>query len=229
MDEDHWQGELWLARDFCLLLGANGDTRAHAHYAHQAVLNPERPLRMTLGGTAVSGHVLLIESGQRHAFDEAGQPMLAVYAEPLAFSLDTLRAVLADIDTVSAANLPAVAALMQAAPRQPLDPRIATALRALDASLEEKISATDLARQASLSLSQLERLFGQQVLLSVRRLVLWRRLRLALSLAMGGESLTVAAHAAGFADAAHFSRTVRSTFGVRADQTLAHLRLRVLD
>ncbi|MCY1385180.1 Helix-turn-helix domain protein [compost metagenome] len=86
-----------------------------------------------------------------------------------------------------------------------------------------------VARQACLSLSQLERLFGEQVGLSVRRLVLWRRLRLALALAMAGEPLTHAAHAAGFADAAHFSRTVRSTFGVRADRTLRHLQPRLLE
>ena len=51
----------------------------------------------------------------------------------------------------------------------------------------------------------------------------------ALALAMAGEPLTHAAHAAGFADAAHFSRTVRSTFGVRADRTLRNLQLRLLE
>ncbi|ENK9658868.1 TPA: helix-turn-helix domain-containing protein, partial [Pseudomonas aeruginosa] len=82
-----------------------------------------------------------------------------------------------------------------------------------------------LARSASLSLSQLERLFAVQVGLSVRRLVLWRRLYLAFALALQGRSLTEAAHHAGFADAAHLSRSVRSLLGIRAGLSLPHLRL----
>ena len=65
--------------------------------------------------------------------------------------------------------------------------------------------------------------------LSVRRLVLWQRLRVALQLALGGSSLTEAATCAGFADSAHLSRSVRQQFGIRADRTLRHLRLRLLD
>ena len=62
----------------------------------------------------------------------------------------------------------------------------------------------------------------------MRRLVLWQRLRQALRLAMAGESLTNAAIAAGFADSAHFSRSVRKQFGIRADLTLRQLTLRLL-
>ena len=98
----------------------------------------------------------------------------------------------------------------------------------MDGLLLDKVNAVTLAAQVSLSLSQLERLFGEQVGLSVRRLVLWRRLRLALAIALAGNSLTDAAHAAGFADSAHFSRTVRSMFGIRA-QSLRHLRMHLLD
>ena len=114
MTERHWQGEVWLARDHALFAGVNGDTREHAHYAHQLLL-AETPL--------------------------------------------------------------------------------------------------------------LERLFAVQVGLSVRRLVLWRRLYLAFALALQGRSLTEAAHHAGFADAAHLSRSVRSLLGIRAGLSLPHLRL----
>lgn len=224
MTEFPWQGALWLARDFCLISGSGGATRPHAHYAHQVLLALDEPLRLLVEGQPVSGRMLLVESMRLHALVDASQPMVAVYAEPLAFSLDNLRTALDH----AGPDLQVLAERLLAAPRQVLDPRIAKALQAVDALLAEKVSAAALAQQACLSLSQLERLFGEQVGLSVRRLVLWRRLRLALALAMAGEPLTHAAHAAGFADAAHFSRTVRSTFGVRADHTLRHLRLRLL-
>src|SRR5690606_16335747 len=171
------------------------------------------------------GRCLLVESQLSHAFDDARQPLLAVYAEPLAFAPEALRAAVAACE----ASLPALARRMAALPRRPLDPRLQRALDAVDGQLAGKVSALELARQANLSLSQLERLFGQQIGLSVRRLVLWRRLHRALALALQGRSLTQAAHDAGFADSAHLSRSVRSLFGIRADLSLPHLRLRLLD
>ena len=103
------------------------------------------------------------------------------------------------------------------------------ALEQIDALLSGKVSAAAVAEAAHLSLSQLERLFSAQLGLPVRRLVLWRRLRLAIRFILLGSTLTDAAHGAGFADAAHFSRTMRSLFGVRADRSLRRLDVKLLD
>jgi AraC family transcriptional regulator len=48
----------------------------------------------------------------------------------------------------------------------------------------------------------------------LRTYLLWRRLLHVWTLLMGGETLSAAAHAAGFADAAHLSRTARTMFGL---------------
>ena len=223
--QQKWQGALWLARDYGLFAGLSGHTALHAHYAHQAMLARDAPLHVVVANQVLSAPFVLIESLQRHAFVEANQPLVAVYAEPLAFDTLDLRAALAE----APADLETLAARMARVERRVLDPRVEQALRALDRRLQGKVDAADLAREVSLSLSQLQRLFGSQVGLSVRRLVLWRRLRLALRLALEGARLTEAAHAAGFADSAHFSRTVRSMFGIRADHSLRNLQLRLLD
>ncbi|HCE5848812.1 TPA: helix-turn-helix domain-containing protein, partial [Pseudomonas aeruginosa] len=157
---------------------------------------------------------------QAHRVD-ASQPLLALYAEPLAFDSDDLRQLLEDAPGDPEALLGRLARL----PRRRLDRRVEKALAALDEQLAARVEAERLARSASLSLSQLERLFAVQVGLSVRRLVLWRRLYLAFALALQGRSLTEAAHHAGFADAAHLSRSVRSLLGIRAGLSLPHLRL----
>ena len=172
MIESPWQGALWMARDFCLLDGVAGSARPHAHYAHQALLAKATPLRLTLEEEPCGGRFLLVESMRAHAIEDSSQDVVAVYAEPLAFSPATLRQMLAD----APADLEALAGLLLAAPRQRLDLRIAKALATVDALLEEKVSAAALAKRACLSLSQLERLFSDQVGLSVRRLVLWRRM-----------------------------------------------------
>jgi AraC-like DNA-binding protein len=48
----------------------------------------------------------------------------------------------------------------------------------------------------------------------LRTYVLWRRLLHVWTLLMAGETLSTAAHAAGFADSAHLSRTARTMFGL---------------
>ena len=53
--------------------------------------------------------------------------------------------------------------------------------------------------------------------LPFRTYVLWRRLMKAVEIRAAGESLTEAAHQAGFSDSAHFSRTFLRMFGVPAD------------
>src|SRR5690606_30495301 len=148
-----------------LFAGESGHTRVHRHYAHQAMLALAEPLRLRVEGELLSGRCLLVESQLSHAFDDARQPLLAVYAEPLAFAPEALRAAVAACE----ASLPALARRMAALPRRPLDPRLQRALDAVDGQLAGKVSALELARQANLSLSQLERLFGQQIGLSVRR------------------------------------------------------------
>lgn len=219
-----WQGRLWLANDYCLLDGCAGDTQAHAHYAHQLMLGQGGELRLRVADQLLQGPRLLVPSMQQHAFIEPGQPMLALYAEPLSFRLEQLQAWLHEAPT----QPQALVEHLRHWPRPVLDGRVEQALHGIDTLLQEKIDAADLASQVRLSLSQLERLFGDQVGLSIRRLVLWRRLRLALAMVLRGSNLTEAAHAANFADSAHFSRTVRSMFGIQA-RALRNLQVQLLD
>ena len=62
-------------------------------------------------------------------------------------------------------------------------------------------------RIAHLSESRLQHLFREQVGVPIRRYLLWHRYLTALSLLADGASVTRAAHAAGFADSAHLTRT----------------------
>ncbi|WP_371358843.1 hypothetical protein, partial [Salmonella sp. E393-2] len=84
----------------------------------------------------------------------------------LAFDSDDLRQLLEDAPGEPEALLGRLARL----PRRRLDRRVERALAALDEQLAARVEAERLARSASLSLSQLERLFAVQVGLSVRRL-----------------------------------------------------------
>lgn len=212
-----WSGRLWLGRDYGLIVGELGRTAPHAHYAHQLMFCPGAPITVSLGGQVTTAQRLFIPSRQTHAILDCEGEVTVLYAEPAAFDIAPLLH-----------QDPSLDALHQLPRRSLDDPRLERALAALDEQLSAKVSAQALAQAAHLSLSQLERLFSHQLGLPVRRLVLWRRLRVALQLALAGSTLTEAAHGAGFADSAHFSRTMKQLFGVTAAASLRQLDVRLL-
>ena len=222
--DQRWQGKLWLAGDYCVVAGLAGKTRSHAHYPHQLLIACEGMVEAVIDGKPERGAVVAIESGREHEIFASGKPMVSLFAEPLAFELAVLRQICED-------NGPDPKALLQRlddTPRRPLQPRVSKALQRIRELDETALPAAELAAESALFLSQLERLFSGELGASVRRLVLWQRLRYALQLALSGDSLTTAAATAGFADSAHLSRCMRRYFGIRADHTLRHLNLRVV-
>ena len=219
-----WQGDIWLADDHCLLRSTLGRTDSHVHYAHQMLIGLGADVEVRLGEQVCSGPLVLIASRQPHAILSHGVPCLTVFAEPLAFDLADLA-----LACEQAGNSPEqLVERLGHLPRRLLDPRLAKALERIRALDEQALPAQALASTAALSISQLERLFSGSLKLSVRRLVLWQRLRVALQKALGGASLTDAALAAGFSDSAHFTRSVRHQFGLSPGTALRYLRLRTL-
>jgi AraC-like DNA-binding protein len=98
---------------------------------------------------------------------------------------------------------------------QAVDPRIKAAMDLLKGEyLSRKVVVAHLARHACLSESRLRHLFTEQIGIPLRRYVLWLRLMTAVQFAVQGESLTQAAHSAGFSDSAHLCRTFRRMYGV---------------
>jgi AraC-like DNA-binding protein len=82
------------------------------------------------------------------------------------------------------------------------------------------VTARAAAGIACLSESRFSHLFVDQIGLPFRTYVLWRRLSSAVDRMASGASLTNAAHEAGFADSAHFSRTFLRMFGIPASVLL---------
>jgi AraC-like DNA-binding protein len=102
----------------------------------------------------------------------------------------------------------------ECAVRPPLDARVAVVRAALKQAQEPGLRISDLARHVRLSERRLSQLFHGQVGLAPCRYRVWRRLRTAVGLLANRSSITDAAHAAGFADAAHFSRVFREAYGI---------------
>lgn len=93
------------------------------------------------------------------------------------------------------------------------DERILRAVAHIKAHLDAPLTLDDVADVACLSPSRFRHLFVEQTGVGLRPYILWRRFLRVWELLTAGESLSTAAHAAGFADAAHLTRTSRSMFG----------------
>jgi AraC-like DNA-binding protein len=98
-------------------------------------------------------------------------------------------------------------------PAEVTDARIIRAVAYVNANLKRTITLDDVAREVYLSPSRFRHLFIEQTGMGLRPYVLWRRFLHAWELLARGESVSAAAHGAGFADSAHFARTSRLTFG----------------
>jgi transcriptional regulator GlxA family with amidase domain len=99
--------------------------------------------------------------------------------------------------------------------REP-DARVQKIVEWAQAQIDNPIGLADAARLVGLSKQRLRHLFVEQTGLPFRTYLLWLRLMKGLEEYSTGASLTDAAHDAGFADSAHFSRTFRRMFGTTA-------------
>jgi len=96
------------------------------------------------------------------------------------------------------------------------DARIQKIAAYVASRLDGPITLAAAARSVGLSPGRARHLFVEQTGLPFRTYLLWLRITKAVGMFAGGAPLTEAAHEAGFADSAHFSRTFRRMFGLPA-------------
>lgn len=111
--------------------------------------------------------------------------------------------------------------------RQPIDPRLACAMEHVRQKIRAPVTLAEAARVACLSPSRFRHRFVAETGTTFRAYVLWLRINLAIESVTAGASWTEAAHAAGFADSAHLSRTHRRMFGI--EPTAIRLAARRVD
>ena len=94
------------------------------------------------------------------------------------------------------------------------DERILRAIAYIRTNLDRPLTLDEVAGEACLSPGRFRHLFVEQTGLAFKTYLLWLRLMHAVRIySETSGSLTEAAHSAGFADSAHFSRVFKRTFG----------------
>ena len=232
MPESPFQIYVWPQR--VLVLGPGFASTEHRHHAAQFAFGLDGPVifENPQAGRQCS-EMLLISPNTPHAHPAFGA-LGFLYLEPessewssfaariegdlvkLPFN-ERLRSVARDAAIGNAAAASSlVDDLIGKSATSPLadDAMISQTIATIRRSLDGPIRLAALAEVVHRSPSRLAHRFRQTTGVSMRRYVLWCRLRLALDAALRGSNLTEAAHLAGFADSAHLSRTFRSMFGV---------------
>lgn len=232
-----WVGQAWIGPGIGLFLGQAGNNQCHRHMAVQLAIGLDEPVRVIAPGGGLSAPAVAIRAGLEHRID-AGR-LLSIYLDPFcaearalrlseplqSLALDDPSALLEALQQVEkpAAELrQALNLYLQLPPAAPLEPRLLRLLPLLD---DPDCNLQQLAQKMHLSPSRFSHWFKASSGLPLRSYRKWHRLIRALQAISDGHNLTTAAHLAGFADAAHFSRSFRSLLGLDPSSALARVRL----
>lgn len=115
---------------------------------------------------------------------------------------------------LDAANRMIEALISERKTERAIDKRISATIEAMNDLIGERISVRHLADSVGLSPGRLGHLFKEQTGLPVRHYFLSLKMMAAVRALAGAASLTEAAHAAGFADSAHMTRTFKRMLGL---------------
>jgi AraC-like DNA-binding protein len=210
--------------------------------------------RLRIDGAAwLSCRTAAIPAGVPYEFDMGGEPLAVFYLEPNVARVDALAPLVGSAQEVRGALIGTtgvVAQLRQLYEDRASRARIGEALRELaDVSkrrvgrdMDPRVSrviehmqrhhgdltpVAEMAVSVGLSASHFQHLFTENVGVPFRRYRAWHRLRAAIREVANGSSYTSAAHAAGFADQAHFARDFRRTFGAPASHGLSKTQIQL--
>lgn len=222
--------------------GPGAESALHAHHAMHLLLVRAGTLRVRTGraGSWRACTGLLTAPDAPHAVDARGAEVLLVFVDPDSEAGRALRPVVAGellevsptqrdrlIDTSPAEIMgpggPAFCGRVRAAlgagpagaePPRPVHPRVKRLLRLLAAMpARGAVPVEELARAAGLSPGRLMHAFEESIGIPIRPYLLWLKLQRAGAAIAAGAPLAAAAHAAGFADSAHMTRTFRRMLG----------------
>lgn len=245
MRPDSWTGQVALGDGWASFWGVSGDNGIHAHHALQLAVAPVGEVSLwTEGAGGISAPAVLVGADVAHRMSPGPVQLLYLDRESaVGKGLANVcqggfrrlgdadrRALLASWENISLVQHVLAqllgAAIVPPAPSLPTDSgdRVRRLIEGLSHRPAFEGRVEQLAAEVALSPSRFRHLVKDLVGMPVRPYLRWLRLRRALTLAAAGASVTQSAQDAGFADAAHLTRTARRHFGVTPGEILSLLR-----
>ena len=241
-----WSGHLAFGPWWLLYSGPIGPTDQHAHHAFQIVVHDGGACITDEQQLELPAPVVVIDPDRGHAFVDRRDHVLIAFVDPESNAGEALRnrhivptkptdlrLVSSLIGTLRPKNWSRaeetvrriLATVCDASIARPMSwwrhPSVDAALLRLPALVEEgTVDVAMLAKEVGLSVSRLTHIFTDGIGVPIRSYARWMRLVNAIEHLANGQTITAAAHTAGFADAAHFTRTFRAMFGLSPSEAV---------
>ncbi len=205
-------------------------TNVHSNLVPCIVFGRDRAVSIESASGVVSGDAVLVDANWQHVVNFHGGAVDVIYLEfvlnahmtsqgATAITKNALRILENDAESWTddcAAEL--LATLGKAKPHD--DSPISEVQSRIIADPMIRLSETDASQLARLERTTMLRRFKRQTGMTFRAYKNWTALKHATRLMVGGEQIGCAGLDSGFADAAHFSRQFRSTFGLSPTEAI---------
>jgi AraC-like DNA-binding protein len=230
-----------------LYWGPPFDLDRHRNAVSVFCISPQGQMRVWQDGATPQEkqpcRTVFIPAGTLHQMDVEGPRIACLYLDPLGADAELVRSTMTKSADGILTSLVNERALLDALEERRHDstveveqtlleqlglPSLVASDRRIEHAvfrlLDEPLSTLTLAvlaKEAGLSRDRFRHAFKDATGVPFRRFRIWARMRVAMSVAHSGGSLTEAAHAAGFATSAHFSRCFRAMFGLTPSRFMA--------
>ncbi|GBF50108.1 DNA-binding helix-turn-helix protein [Leptospira ryugenii] len=240
-----WNGKVFFATN-------QMQTEVHSHYAATLAISLEKPFSIQYKGEEREYRVAFLGPNTVHKTVSPDVAMVALLIDPETYEFQSLAGrfledTIVELDIglfqkqmLSLSSLyhgrlspheayKLLLDLLQSIHSFPnrkltMDPRMQKLGDQLRKELPSQIKMSNLKKDLGLSEDHIIKLFKESFGIPLRRYLLWLRLLRAVEEISSGNNLTEAAHAAGFSDSAHFSRTFKENFGFVPSLFFGHLR-----
>jgi len=234
-----WKGVIALSPGFGIFKGRTGDNTLHKHSAYQLTLPLSKDVVSVNDG--VNNHSftsVLIPPNCLHMI--TGENLLSIYVDPATFvgqrlksrfdvvqpiELDDdmsmcLKRLSKDVESLEQILFQFIQSFTSQPQTGPA-PRLKQVLRVLDSDVSDcnVTPVSEIAKLTGLSPSRFSHWFKQQTGISLRSYRKWLLLISGINTLLKAKDISIAA-SVNFSDQPHFSRTLKSTFGLTPKQLL---------
>jgi AraC-like DNA-binding protein len=232
-----WVGDIYISDGLMVYRGRAGDNSRHAHATLQLTLSTREPVILEEGfGGLHKGRALFVRPGVKHGL-AVSEDITLVLLEPQTpiaryilakCSADQIGPVPSDIAHILGQSQPLEHLVKTLRSLNPIDQvdidlRLERALQFLNtAPLKNAIK--NAALDCGLSAPRLRAIAHQQLGIPLSKWILWRAISRASAAIVDGDDLAGAAITGGFADQAHYTRTLRNLIGLTPGQARAPLQ-----
>lgn len=239
---------LFISKFYALFLGQFFDNAEHKHHPIQLCMDFTGEMELSVNTKTIKGNTFLIAPDCPHKIKKGAGRLFLLFLDPDTYIGRNIRHKYIKQESFIKLDLPLITESLrepvtvekvklfvkklfkelEVEEQKEMDERVTKIFDIIDKSKLKKVTIPDLAKQVFLSESRMQHLFKEEVGISIRKYLLWKRTGSAVSFLQKKPDLTYAAYEAGFSDSAHFSRTFKQMFGVRLKELFknaAHIKV----